>query len=617
VAQNSETTRIRVAPGAVAGGPEVKGLAAVRQAVGAEYDILGELGRAAPATVVYVARQVRGGALVALRLRPGEGAAGAGEMWLDVLRQLDSTTPGPTDTCVTCGQTVGGWDRFCARCGADLASAGSGASDAESADRLLRAVKEAAGTRYDVLGQMDRAEGGGIVYFAREVTSGNLVALRLRKDATTPGVAPQFSLSRTTVLKSVAESLAVVYGAPPTPPSSPSSPASAPSPPSPPSPPSSRAAPPVATPAGAAPDPMFLRRYGLLLAALAGIVVLIMVVSSLPPRTAVSTTQADTSAGSTALPRPEPAQVMVGGALPPGTTISVDGQVVTGPTLSVPPGKHTFRAVARGYFAATQLLELAAGQQVTWTPSIVPRPEVPTRPPPPGPAAGEAVAHAPSPPVAAPQPAPVQQANASAASSGADSTLANLPTTTSSATCASLFSTLEWDRALPACQGEARDGNVASQRTLGTLYDRGLGTEVNPKQAAVWYRRAADAGDRAALYRLGALERDGRGVRRDDKGAVDLFRQSAGHGDPDAQSAMGTAYERGVGVKRDYAQAVDWYRKAADQGRPGAAYRLGELYDQGKGVPQSLPDAIIWWKKAAAGGEPAAQQELRRHQLAQ
>jgi TPR repeat protein len=298
-------------------------------------------------------------------------------------------------------------------------------------------------------------------------------------------------------------------------------------------------------------------------------------------------------------------KVTVGGALPPATTITVDGEVVTPPTFAVTAGTHKFRAAAPGYAAAVESLTVVSGQNLVWTPTITRT--APAAAPHRVAASGAAPPDRPSVsathPVVAPPVSPVSRN---------DSTLAALPTTTSSPSCASLFSTLEWDRALPVCQKEAAAGNVASERTLGTLLDRGLGTQANPKLAAIWYQKASDAGDRLAEYQLGVLYRDGKGVKTDSKKAVDLFRKSAAQGDADALSALGTAYERGDGVKRDYTQAADWYRQAAEQGHPGAAYRLGVLYEQGKGVAKSDSAAVAWWARAAAGGEPAARAALAK-----
>ena len=78
---------------------------------------------------------------------------------------------------------------------------------------MLSAVKDAARGKYEVVGRMPRAEGGGVVYFAREIAGGKLVALRLQKEGGGAGAAERYVLDQTQVIKSVAEELGVSYGA--------------------------------------------------------------------------------------------------------------------------------------------------------------------------------------------------------------------------------------------------------------------------------------------------------------------------------------------------------------------------------------------------------------------
>jgi TPR repeat protein len=78
----------------------------------------------------------------------------------------------------------------------------------------------------------------------------------------------------------------------------------------------------------------------------------------------------------------------------------------------------------------------------------------------------------------------------------------------------------------------AMRGNAAAQFSLGVMnYDfRDLSSDqdkVNPQEALIWYRRAAEQGD------------------------------------CDSQFSLGTAYERGIGVPQDYIEAHKWYNLAA------------------------------------------------------
>src|SRR5947209_154360 len=107
------TTLLTMARDAVEGAPGAKFLAAVQQAVGLDYDVLGELGRRGR-TIVYLAREAQTTQLVALRLQPAPGAAeGSGDFTLDVVRQLDGSLPTAQVSCPRCSRELDNWGRFC------------------------------------------------------------------------------------------------------------------------------------------------------------------------------------------------------------------------------------------------------------------------------------------------------------------------------------------------------------------------------------------------------------------------------------------------------------------------------------------------------------------------
>jgi TPR repeat protein len=116
-----------------------------------------------------------------------------------------------------------------------------------------------------------------------------------------------------------------------------------------------------------------------------------------------------------------------------------------------------------------------------------------------------------------------------------------------------------------ALLAKANTGDPVSQVAVGEVYAAGNGVARDYKQAAEWYRKAADKGDIAAEMHLAALYRDGGGKY----------------------------------FVRDMAQAAEWYRKAAEQGDVTAQGILGTLYSVGQGVPLSYPDAYYWLDLAA------------------
>ena len=78
----------------------------------------------------------------------------------------------------------------------------------------------------------------------------------------------------------------------------------------------------------------------------------------------------------------------------------------------------------------------------------------------------------------------------------------------------------------------------------------------------------------------------------DFKEAARWFRLAADQGDVgEPIPLLGTMYSYGHGVLQDYKEAAKWYRLAADQGSVGAQIDVGNLYNDGHGVPQDFKES--------------------------
>ena len=60
---------------------------------------------------------------------------------------------------------------------------------------------------------------------------------------------------------------------------------------------------------------------------------------------------------------------------------------------------------------------------------------------------------------------------------------------------------------------------------LAELYANGLGVSMNDAKAAELYQRAADRGDREAMFQLGLMRYSGRGGKRDTGRGGQAFRR--------------------------------------------------------------------------------------------
>ena len=159
-------------------------------------------------------------------------------------------------------------------------------------------------------------------------------------------------------------------------------------------------------------------------------------------------------------------------------------------------------------------------------------------------------------------------------------------------------------------KAKAEGGDAEAQRKLGDIYAKGLSVKLDYKEAAKWYRQAADQGHPAAQTALGELYEVGQGVPRDETEAAKCYRQAAEQGHAPAQYSLAVLYVMGKGVPQDNAEALKWYRQAADQGDALAQFNLGMRFYEGKAVAPDPVEAYKWLSLAAAQRMPDAAKAL-------
>jgi TPR repeat protein len=555
-------------------------LRAVKEAAAAQYEILGEIGRGERGSVMYLGRERANRKLVILKLRPD-----AGSYELSVARDLDSSLVGGARTCPFCNGNLFGGGRFCSHCGKDV-------SGAHPSEATLAAVQRAAEGQYEVLGEMERSEGIGIVYFARELRSGRIVALRITREMQSDGT-ETIELGVTQVIKPLVASLGGTYAS--TGPAA-REPAVA----------TARAVPTARSPQPIArsvtppnvivPDdvlavsdapPREKRSFPVMPATVAAALVVVggayfMLSGSSrsepdasqdPPTSVIVPAAAPAPA-----PPPAPAPVVTVdsgaisiGSLPKAARVTLNGKVVSDRYLSLLPGRYQLAVSAPGYRAVSQGIDLNSGQRLEWNPVLQSKKKG-------APAAKERVAE---------------------------------PTRSAAApNCFNAYSEKSWDAALVACKREASAGNQSAQRNLGAIYDQGLGTARDPAQAAIWYRKAAETGNRDATFQLATMYENGRGVPQDQRQAIDWYRKAALLGDADSQVKLGRAYIDGKGVAKDAGEASAWFQRAADQGNLYALDKLGAMYLDGIGVRKDEARGARLYQAAAAKGDAQAEFNL-------
>lgn len=182
----------------------------------------------------------------------------------------------------------------------------------------------------------------------------------------------------------------------------------------------------------------------------------------------------------------------------------------------------------------------------------------------------------------------------------------SMPTSAGGGACCSNPATPQ----LSSISQRAEAGDPQAQYQLGSFYMSGTDVQLDYRQAAAWYRKAAEQHHGDAEFALGYMYEQGKGVKRDYREARQYYTAAAQQGHATAANNLGSLYEHGKGVRKNIRQAAEWYRKAADQGEVVAQCNLASLYFRGKGIPQDYVQAASWFRAAADRNYPPAQENL-------
>ena len=196
VLRDSGSTKFNLDSLGQPGAPRDELIEAVRETASNDFEVFGEISRSPDGTVAYLARDHHDKRLVALRLTRGPG----NEYLLELAKHLDGTVPVPGTGCPRCGTPLRSWGRFCTQCGLDMWT-GPALGHGQSKEAVLEAVKQATAGKFEILGEMSRAEGAGSVYFARDIATGKIETLRLRQEQD-----KNYSIGMTSVLQRALDS---------------------------------------------------------------------------------------------------------------------------------------------------------------------------------------------------------------------------------------------------------------------------------------------------------------------------------------------------------------------------------------------------------------------------
>ena len=140
--------------------------------------------------------------------------------------------------------------------------------------------------------------------------------------------------------------------------------------------------------------------------------------------------------------------------------------------------------------------------------------------------------------------------------------------------------------ALSTLRAYAEMGHILAQYQLAQRHYSGDGVPRDLALAAMWYQRAADAGEPRSQLALAAM----------------WFQRAADAGEPRSQLALAQLYAKGEGVARSERWAAYWIRQAAESGFREAQLQLGRLYERGQGLQKDEAEAYFWYCLASDGG---------------
>jgi TPR repeat protein len=152
----------------------------------------------------------------------------------------------------------------------------------------------------------------------------------------------------------------------------------------------------------------------------------------------------------------------------------------------------------------------------------------------------------------------------------------------------------------------AEQGYPDAEFALGEMYSRGWSAGARDQANAMRWLQLENNGDTSMP--TGNWDSIGDyGQAKDVKQAAYWYRRAAEQGLAEAQYSLGRLYATGKGVPHDEEQATMWVRAAASQGFPAAEARLGARYAAGNGTTQDDRLAYFWLTLAFLHGEKGSE----------
>lgn len=147
---------------------------------------------------------------------------------------------------------------------------------------------------------------------------------------------------------------------------------------------------------------------------------------------------------------------------------------------------------------------------------------------------------------------------------------------------------------------------VEAITNYGICLDDGIGVDRDFKEANSYYLKAIERDDSESRYRYSINLRYAAGVDRNYYLAAKYLKEAADKGHAKAQSVYGEFCEIGKGRATNIEEAVKYYQMSSDHACPEGMFNLADMYQNGRHVKKNLKEAVRLYKLAADAGEKDA-----------
>lgn len=168
----------------------------------------------------------------------------------------------------------------------------------------------------------------------------------------------------------------------------------------------------------------------------------------------------------------------------------------------------------------------------------------------------------------------------------------------------------EYAQALEFFEEAVNEGFIPALTYLASMFEHGLGVEVDPQKSLELLFKAADLSDAEACNRLGYLHAVGKFLPKNLGAAVEYHKIAAKQGLANSQCDLGRHYAHGLGVQQNLAEAQRWYELAAEAGHNLAQHSLAGILLNFHNPHRDTARGMKWLEAAAAGGNVKAQYEV-------